>query len=126
MDHKTRFGPIAVFLVVIAIVLTMLATLAFVTARADLLMAERFAGVTATRYALEADGQKFLSDFEAQIAAGNTQAERTATFERNGYTLEVEVSAPDANGEYDIVKWQRSKDWNADEPLEHIWKGSQQ
>lgn len=127
MNHKIRLGPIAVFLVVVAIVLTMLSTLTLSTTNADKVMAERFASVTAIRYDLEAQGQQFLRDYAERAANGTvTDAERTASIEGDGYTLEIEVSAPDANGNFEIISWNLKKNWNADDPYQHIWKGAGQ
>lgn len=127
MNHKLRLGPIAIFLVVVAIILTTLATLTLATTHADKVMAERFASVTSTRYELEAEGQQFLRDYDAQAAAGAvTDADREKTIERDGYTLEIRVSAPDGNGGFEIEKWDLRKNWNADDPFTHIWKGADQ
>ena len=127
MNHKLRLGPIAIFLVVVAIILTTLATLTLATTHADKVMAERFASVTSTRYELEAEGQQFLRDYDAQSAAGAvTDADREKTIERDGYTLEIRVSAPDGNGDFEIEKWDLRKNWNADDPFTHIWKGADQ
>ena len=125
--HKIRLGPIAIFLVVVAIVLTTLATLTLATTNADKVMAERFASVTAVRYELEAEGQQFLRDYDEQISAGAvTDNDRVRTFAKDGYTLEIEVSQPDAAGNYNIISWNLKKDWNADDPFTHIWKGDGQ
>ena len=125
--HKIRLGPIAIFLVVVAIVLTTLATLTLATTNADKVMAERFASVTAVRYELEAEGQQFLRDYDEQISAGAvTDNDRSRTFAKDGYTLEIEVSRPDAAGNYNIVSWNLKKDWNADDPFTHVWKGAGQ
>lgn len=127
MNHKLRLGPIAIFLVVVAIILTTLATLTLATTHADKVMAERFASVTSTRYELEAEGQQFLRDYDAQATAGAvTDADREKTIERDGYTLEIRVSAPDGNGDFEIEKWDLRKNWNADDPFTHIWKGADQ
>ena len=127
MSHKIRLGPIAIFLVVVTIILTTLATLTLATTGADRVMAERFASVTAFRYELEAEGQQFLRDYDKQIAAGTpTDRSRTATFEKDGYTLTVTVSAPTADGSYQIETWDLKKDWKADDPLQHIWNGADQ
>jgi hypothetical protein len=123
MNHKVRLGPIAIFLVVIAIVLTVLATLSLATTTADRVMAERFAYVTSVRYELEAEGQKFLRDYSEQAASGNA-AETHKTITKDGYTLDIEVTAPGGDGSYEIVKWQITKDWNAEDPYDHIWKGA--
>ena len=125
--HKIRLGPIAIFLVVVAIVLTTLATLTLATTNADKVMAERFASVTSVRYELEAAGQQFLRDYDEQISAGTvTDNDRIGTFAKDGYTLEIEVSRPDAAGNYNIVSWNLKKDWNADDPFTHVWKGAGQ
>lgn len=136
MNHKIRLGPIAIFLVVVAIVLTTLSTLTLATTNADKVMAERFAAVTQIRYDLEAEGQKFIRDYDTQAAAGNIDAAAinanatengySTAIEKDGYTLEIEVTAPDADGSYDITKWQLTKEWNADDPYQHIWKGAEQ
>ena len=122
MNHKIRLGPIAIFLLVIAIILTTLATLTFSTTNADKVMAERFAAVTSIRYELEAEGQQFLKEYSEQAAKG-AAAENSTKIERDGYTLEIEVSKPDANGEIDIIKWQLTKNWNAEDPYQNVWKG---
>jgi hypothetical protein len=127
MNHKLRLGPIAIFLVVVAIILTTLATLTLATTNADKVMAERFAAVTANRYELEAEGQQFLRDFDEQAASGTvTSEDRHATLEKSGYTLEIQLSAPDANGNYEIEKWDLKKNWKADDPFQHIWKGAEE
>ena len=125
MTHKPRLGPIAIFLVVVAIILTTLATLTLATTNADKVMAERFAAVTAIRYDLEAEGQAFLRDCDRKAEAGNVPADGYhTTIDKNGYTLEIRVSAPDADGNLNVEKWQLTKNWNADDPYQHIWKGA--
>ena len=127
MNHKLRLGPIAIFLVVVAIILTTLATLTLATTNADKVMAERFAAVTANRYELEAEGQQFIRDYDELAAAGAvTDADRQATIEKNGYTLQIRVSQPDGNGNFEIEQWDLKKNWNADDPFTHIWKGAGQ
>ena len=127
MNHHMRLGPIAIFLVVVAIILTTLATLTLATTNADKVMAERFAAVTSARYELEAEGQQFLRDFDEQAASGTvTSEDRHATLEKSGYTLEIQLSAPDANGNYEIEKWDLKKNWKADDPFQHIWKGAEE
>ena len=127
MNHKMRLGPIAIFLVVVAIILTTLATLTLATTNADKVMAERFAAVTSARYDLEAEGQQFLRDFDELAAAGAvTESDRQTVIERSGYTLEIQLSLPDANGNYEIETWNLKKDWTADDPFKHIWKGAEQ
>lgn len=126
MNHHMRLGPIAIFLVVVAIILTTLATLTLATTNADKVMAERFAAVTSARYELEAEGQQFLRDFDEQAAAGTvSDADRHTVLEKSGYTLEIQISAPDASGNYEIETWDLKKNWKADDPFQHIWKGAE-
>ena len=142
MEHKTRLGPVAIFLTIVAMVITTLALLTVATSNADRVMAGRFASITQTRYGLEADGEKFL----AAVAAGDVSGiegaaagaladadEGTATGaaaagvysfveEKDGYRLEIEaVSA--AAGSVEINRWKLSRIWENEDPLENIWKG---
>ena len=130
MKHKTRLGPVAIFLTVVVMVITTLAVLTVATSNADRIMASRFARVTEIRYQLESDGQRFLSAAADGMAAGFdtgnvTQADNGYTFEeeKDGYRIHVEIAAPDANGEIDIREWRITKIWNADNPMNNIWPG---
>ena len=62
MNHRTRLGPLAIFLAVVVMVITTMAVLTIATSNADRTMAKRFASVTQTRYQLEADGERFISE----------------------------------------------------------------
>lgn len=133
MSHKIRLGPIAVFLAVVAVVLSTLVMLTAATSNADKVLAERFASVTKLRYEIEAEGNKFIRDYDEQVKAGapdaaSLGAEKTdggysRTIEKEGYSLNVEVSEPDASGAYEVTKWKLSKNWNADDPFGELWKG---
>ncbi|MBR2540101.1 MAG: hypothetical protein IKE85_04595 [Mogibacterium sp.] len=130
MKHKTRLGPVAIFLTVVVMVITTLAVLTVATSNADRIMAGRFARVTEIRYQLESDGQRFLTAAANGMAAGFdtgnvTQADNGYTFEeeKDGYRIFVDISAPDANGEFDIREWRITKIWNADDPMSNIWQG---
>ena len=135
MSRKIRLGPIAVFLAVVAVVLATLAVLTTATTNADKVLAERFAGVTQSRYALEAEGEKFLQKYDEQaksgsISAGSLGAEKadagyTKEIEKDGYTLKITVSEPSAQGRYEVTEWKVTKDWNADDPYQNIWKGDE-
>ena len=131
MKHKIRLGPIAIFLAVIAAVLATLAMLTVATSRADAVLAERFASVTAIRYELEAEGNRFLQAAERNDASGlpewTEQLENgnlLYSAEREGYTLTVEA-APDAAapGTYQVVTWKITKIWESDDPFEDLWLG---
>ena len=143
MVHKTRLGPIAVFLTIVAMVITTLALLTIATSNADRVMAGRFANITQTRYELEADGEKFI----AAVASGNAEGMEGVTAgstadadnnadaassgsgvysyvaEKDGYRLEVEAGMSDAAGEVEIRKWKLSRIWNSSDPIDDIWQG---
>ena len=136
MSHKIRLGPIAVFLAVITAVLATLAILTVSTARADAVLAERFAQVTKLRYELEAEGSRFLAEADALFAAdgetGDADLPEGAALaedgslsyyiEKEGYAMTVRV-AEDAGGGLDIREWKISKLWEGDDPFEDIWPG---
>ena len=133
MSHKIRLGPIAVFLAIVAIVLSVMAVLSTATTHADLVMAERFAEMTQKRYALEAEGTKILAEYDSQAAAGAIDAGALgleqdengyrAEIEQDGYVLTMALSAPDESGAYTVDEWKITKQWNAADPFQNIWKG---
>jgi beta-lactam-binding protein with PASTA domain len=126
MSRKIRLGPIAVFLAVVAVVLSTLAVLTVATTNADKVLADRFAGATQTRYALEAEGERFLQQYDEKVAGGSavSAADRTKEIEKDGYTLKITVTEPDASGSWDVIEWKVIKDWNADDPYQNIWQGN--
>ena len=130
MTHKTRLGPIAIFLVIVTMVITMLAVLTVATSNADMTMAGRFAEVTRIRYGLEAQAEEFLSNVETPGAADSMEGVTATgsgyeyTAEDGGYRLEVAVSRTDAGGAYEITKWKLTKIWTASDPMDSIWPGN--
>ena len=133
MRHRIRLGPAAVFLTVMVMVMTVLALLTVSTSSADLAMAQRFASVTQTRYALEADGQEFLADAAAAAAGGEdiskidgvTAKNGSYLFEKesDGYRLQIEISQPDSSGSFELLSHRLSRIWDPDDPVKDIWQG---
>ena len=125
MTRKMRLGPIAVFLIIVTMVITTLALLTIATSNADRVMAGRFANITQIRYGLESEGERFLAD----AAAGDlSDAEAVDggylfTAEREGYRLEIEITDPDASGDYDISRWKINRIWESSDPISDIWQG---
>ena len=66
-----KLGPLALLLTVISICMTTLGVLAFATARADWNLAQKYADTVQTRYALEAEGQRFLQTAAKALEEGN-------------------------------------------------------
>ena len=135
--RKVRLGPIAIFLTVVAMVLSTMAVLTVSTSHADKALTQRFADVTKTRYALEAEGQRFLQQVDEQIAgqgeavdAEKLGAERVdggveKELKKNGYTLRIRVSDPDKDGNFTVKQWKIVKDWKVEDPYSNVWQGEE-
>ena len=133
MTHRIRLGPMAVFLAIVSVVMATLAVLATATSKADHVMAERFASVTAERYNVAADGEKLMAEFDAQARAGSIDAEALGLTREDGgyrtqigdkgYALIIALSEPDANGKYTIKEWKITRQWEADDPMGNVWEG---
>ena len=131
MNHRIRLGPMAIFLCVMTMIIATIAVLTISTSGADLVMARRFASVTQTRYALEADGEEFLAAAEAgadlSSMPGVSARKDGFVFEKkeNGYKLEVEISRPgDGTDSFEVREFRVSRIWEADDPADDIWKGN--
>ena len=133
MTHKTRLGPIAIFLVIVTMVITTLAVLTVATSNADVIMAKRFADITQIRYGLEAQGEEFLSYVESADTSnpadnmnGVTETGNGYEFtaEDGGYRLEVAVARQDGTGSYEVTKWKLTKIWSASDPMNSLWPGN--
>lgn len=133
MGNKLRLGPVAVFLTVVAVILTTLATLTIATSRADVVLAERFAEMTQIRYSLEAQGSEFLSNLAEELEAGaslssiselNRKADGIFEYkaERDGYELVIRLTESDEDL-YDIREWKITKVWEEEDLNQGIWAG---
>ena len=132
MKHRIRLGPIAIFLAVIAAVVATLAMLTFATSRADMALAERFAAVTAIRYELDEEGNRFLQAVEetsgkAAEGSGETTALAGGGWkyytEKEGYALTVEVVPAGSESGWQVTKWKINKLWEGADPFEDLWLG---
>ena len=132
MSRRIRLGPVAVFLTVITIVLSTLAVLTLASSNADVVMAERFAGVTQVRYELESEGYRFMQKVDEAIESGRSPAsvagvsydgsgEYEYSLEQDGYRLDI-IIRPEGSG-IEIVKWKITKIWVEDDPYKDIWAG---
>lgn len=110
MNHvPIKLGPLALLLTVVSICLAILAILTLSTARADLALAEKYADTVKTRYALEAEGQKFLAEAEP----GAEQ-----TFEQDGMRLIVAL-----NEDREVIRWTIEKEWTENDDIGDLWSG---
>ena len=131
MINKIKLGPLAIFLTIITIVLTMLALLSFVTANADAALAERYAQVTQIKYALEKQGNDFLKDLDDFLKEGNSLMLRDDVTrnskgvyshieELDEYQLTIEFETD--GDRYQIKRWKISKDGEEENPFDNIWQ----
>lgn len=115
-----KLGPLALLLTVISICMTTLGVLAFATARADWNLAQKYADTVQTRYALEAEGQRFLQTAAKALEEGNApesldSTERDddgtvwKTFQEGEFSLRVGVV--DESGHLRVVNWRIQKEW---------------
>lgn len=133
MNHRIRLGPMAVFLAIVSVVMATLAVLATATSKADHVMAERFASVTAERYTVAAEGEQLMAEYDAQAKAGKIDAKALGLEKEDGgyrtqigdkgYALVIALSEPDANGHYTIKEWKITRQWDADDPMGNVWEG---
>ncbi len=134
MRGRIRLGPAAVLLVIVAMVVGTLSMLTISTSNADLVMTEKFADVTNTRYDLIADGELFLCEAAEAGTNGTDPGEMKGVTpteegyryekEKNGYKLEVAISWPDWQGNYELKQFRISRNWQAADPAQDIWKGN--
>lgn len=123
----------AVFLAIVSVVMATLAVLATATSKADNVMAQRFASVTNERYAVAAEGEKLMAEFDAQAKAGHIDTQALGlskeadgyrtTIGDKGYALIIALSKPDEKGNYTIREWKITRQWEAEDPNQDVWKG---
>lgn len=143
-DLPIKLGPLALLLTVISICMTVLAILTFTTARADQNLANTFAQTVQERYALEAEGQEFLSQLDHFLAENRADPDWPfwnspwcspdwvleqddngvcwATLERDGAILRIGyVLTQDG---YEIRAWRQERTWSEDTSMGNLWSGN--
>ena len=121
-----KLGPLTLLLTLISICLTTLAILNFTTARADLRLAEKYAATVQARYALEVQGQEYMSRLASRLeTAPEADADGVSrvVLEQDGTRLHIGL-VPDGAGGYEAVVWRHEKEWTQDEILDNLWSGS--
>lgn len=128
-----RLGPLALLLAVISICMTTLGILTFTTARADLVMAEKYAATVQERYELEYQGQIFLEEAADLLAQGGSLSGLSGTeTDEEGVVWKTIVQddislvigiRPDQEKGWQVVSWQLMKMWEEDESMGNLWDG---
>ncbi len=125
-NPPVRLGPLALLLTVISICLAILAILTFTTARADLRLAEKYAETIQSRYALEKDGQMYLSRLNAGLEAPpepDTDGTYRMELAQGDYLLHITLRRSGQNG-WDVIAWRHEKIWKQEETIQNLWSGS--
>ncbi len=121
-----RLGSLALLLTVISICLSILAVLTFTTARADMYLAEKYAGTVQERYALDKDGQEYLSRLNCGLeSAPEPDADGICRveLERGGSLLHIGLS-DEGQGGPTVRIWRQEKKWEQNETIDNLWSGS--
>lgn len=128
-----KLGPLALILAVISICLTTLAILTFTTARADMRLAERYAGTVQERYALEKEGQEYLAEIRETVSDPmdlyliddldfTENGDAVKVFRQGDATLTITFRENDEGG-IDVVSWKQEKMWEEDDDTLGVWLG---
>ena len=131
MNGRIKLGPLAVFIVIVAIIMSVLALLTFVTSKADMITAEKYASVTGIKYELDKKGNEFLCELDDMLKNGGT-AEMMEGVSPAGkglyrhtesvdiYTLTVDF---EVNGDsYSVNRWKISREWQEDDSMGNLWQ----
>ena len=107
-EKGVRLGPLALLLSIVAIALSTLAILSFASARADMIIAKRFANTVKIRYQLDKEGQEYRSQNEGD------------------YTFETQIDDYILNMERLEGKeyYHIQKVWNNDGSIKDLWEGN--
>ena len=128
-----KLGPLALLLAGFSICMTTLGILTFTTARADLVMAEKYAATVRNRYELAYQGQSFLRTVGDMLAEGTNAGDISGTeTDENGVIWKTIVQddsklvigiLPDPETGYKVVSWRLLREWSADESMGDLWDG---
>ena len=130
-EKRVRLGSISILFVVIVLCVAVMAVLTVSTVRADQAMTQRYAQQVSERYALQSEGQCWLSevdaalqrtggaltqaDLPAETTLEDNQVSVTLTTENRVLYVQLEL---DGTGGYQITAWTDTARWEEDEQLE--------
>lgn len=129
-----RTGALTLLIALVAVCLAVLAVLSFTTAQADLALAQKSLDRFSRDAALENQGQRWLAQLDAALAAGQDSSALGQTDEdgsvsvtltgEEGRTLTITaLPTPQGPGRYRLTRWQygQERDFSAGPQL---WDGS--
>lgn len=128
-----RTGALTLLLTVTAVCLAVLAVLALVTARADLVLARRGAAQLTRTAAADNVGQQWLAALDAALQAEPAREQGLpGDARREGNTIRADLDCGEAgvlhaaveleNGGWRVTRWQLERPWQPEERLE-VWAG---
>ncbi len=129
-----RSGALTLLIALAAICLAVLAVLSLTTAQADLSLAEKALDRFSQDAALENEGQQWLAQLDAALAAGQDTAALGQTGEggavttiltgEGGRTLTIAaLPTPQGPGRYTLTRWQYGQERDFDQGPQ-LWDGS--
>ena len=133
MSDRVKLGPLVIFIVIVAIIMTVLALLTFATAKADSATADRYAEVTKIKYALDKAGSEYMMDLDETLKSGGSimlmdgadQQGRDLyrhTESIGDYELTIDFSV--SGDSYDIKRWKITRVWQEDDSMGNLWHRS--
>ena len=127
-DVPVKLGPLALLLTVISICMTVLAILAFTTARADLSLARTYAETVRERYSLEILGQQYLQETADDLSQGiilmpDADGMVHETIEQGSMKLDIALQPKGASG-FRIGSWRVERRWVEDTDIGNLWDGT--
>ncbi len=106
-EKGLRLGPLMLLLCLVAIALSTLAVLSFSSARADRILAERYAENVRERYGLDMKGQKWRHDHPE----GSEEVLQSEHYE-------LKIRQNELSEEYSMKRL-----WETSETIDGLWKG---
>ena len=127
-EVPVKLGPLALLLTVISICMTVLAILAFTTARADLSLARTYAETVKERYSLEILGQQYLQETADDLRQGivlmpDADGMVHEMIEQGSMKLDIALQ-PEGSAGYRIDSWKVERRWVEDTDIGNLWDGT--
>ena len=127
-EVPVKLGPLALLLTVISICMTVLAILAFTTARADLSLARTYAESVKERYSLEILGQQYLQETADDLRQGivlmpDADGMVHEMIEQGSMKLDIALK-PEGSAGYRIDSWKVERRWVEDTDIGNLWDGT--
>ena len=116
--YKIASSLIAIFILFMIIITLTLYSVS--VANADKVVTEKYADSVKYKYALEAEGQRWLANNDKIFEDGN----EITIGENEEVHLNIAIQLKD-DGKYEIVKWQYEAPEIEYDTIDNLWKGSQ-